>query len=114
MSTKRKKNRMHLEKQMLPKLNMLGFILLFFSLCSLVYAFYAHRDVSMDTPPLQYAMQEEGVSIDLIVNEYDLSAAPPEYFLNFYLISTIFASVGTLCFIISKNKNANLVNINRK
>lgn len=106
MNRKQKKTYLYeVEKQLIPRLGVLGGLLLFFSVCSLVYGFFVHPfPMTMDSLP-QTEMQSEGLALDLVkVGEDKPATLLPEDILNFYFVALVFASIGFFCLFTSWKK----------
>ena len=88
-----KKQKLHTELLLLPRLRYMGYSLLLFSLCFFIYA--------LSTPS-----SKEPMTIPSLPEE-ELSAfaeTVPHDTFNFYAISSLFASLGIVCLFTSKKK----------
>ena len=85
------------EKKLRPRLNYMGYIMFFFTACSLGFAIITPQEVPIGPESESLAGPDEEL-IDL---------NPREIF-NFYIVSLIFAAVGSSCFLISWRKKKNL------
>lgn len=99
MNRKHKKNYLHeVEQQLIPRLGALGALLLFFSVCSLIYGFFVHPLPLVENGEPGPAIQSEGLILDLVrVGEDDPTTILPEDILNFYFVALLFASIGFFC-----------------
>lgn len=94
-----------IEKQLIPRLSFLGGLLIFFGLCSLVYAFYVHPLPTIDNFIPDTEKQTEWLSLELEEIESDIAKiVTPEEILNFYCVSLIFGSLGLFCLFTSWKK----------
>lgn len=91
------------EKILAPRLGVIGWILLSFSLASLVYGFFVHPLADQIAKELPAEIQTLGIDADLI--EPSLTASlNAEDVLNFYSISILFGVLGLFCVITSHTK----------
>lgn len=99
MNTKQRKLSLQkIEQQLIPRLGILGGILLTFSICSLVYGFYVHPLSNVDESLPQTEMQSQGMDLEPIkVDEDDPKTLLPEDILNFYFVSLVFGAIGFFC-----------------
>jgi len=96
-----------IEKQLIPRLKVMGFILFAFSVCSCFYAYFSANysspyDTDGFTSPEEMKMAS-GLSFgdDPESPPFELTAA--EKF-NFYFVAFVFASVGVGCILLSIKK----------
>ena len=93
------------EKQLIPRLSLLGWILLFFGVCSLIYGFYVHPLPSIDNFIPETEKQIESLSLEVEQIESDIAKiVTPEEIFNFYIVSVIFAGLGLFCLFTSWKK----------
>ena len=96
-----------IEKKLIPRLRVMGFILFAFSLCSLSYAYFS---MSYDSPfdDDGFLSVTEETAFSGFSFEDDPASPPfeltPGERLNFYIVAAIFAAVGIGCLAISKKK----------
>ena len=79
----------HIERKLLPRLKLMGYIFFVLSLASLFFV------LTFEEPP---AVESEG-----FIEEEELELSPTEV-LNFYVISLVFASLGTTCLLLKKKR----------
>ncbi len=84
-------NHQEIEKQLIPRLRKLGFILIAFSVVAFASTF-------IPEPEQELAVSEEGFIPDF-------EEPPP---LNMYIVAMIFASVGATCITIAWKKKNNI------
>jgi len=101
-----------IEKKLLPRLKIMGYLMLTFCLAAFVFALTVKEETEVIGPLPQEGFtdpeQTEAVSeIELSSEEGQLELNPTEV-LNFYLVSFIFAVVGTSCFLIAWKKRKKL------
>ncbi|MCX6990129.1 MAG: hypothetical protein NTX49_03570 [Chlamydiae bacterium] len=94
-----------IEKQLITRLSFLGGLLIFFSACSLAYAFYVHPLPTIDNFIPDTEKQTGWLSLEIEEIESDIAKiATPEEILNFYCVSLIFGSLGLFCLFTSWKK----------
>ena len=94
-----------IEKQLIPRLSFLGWVLLFFGVCSLIYGFYTHPLSSIDNLGAETQKQTEWLSLEIEQIESDMAKmVTPEEVFNFYIVSIIFAGLGLFCLFTSWKK----------
>jgi ABC-type glycerol-3-phosphate transport system permease component len=101
-----------MERKLLPRLKFMGYVMLVFCLAAFIFAFSFKEETEIIGPPPQEGFtdpdQTEAVSkIELISEDGQLELNPTEV-LNFYLVSFIFAVIGTTCFLIAWKKKKKL------
>lgn len=90
---KKRKQKHKTELLLLPRLRYMGYSLLFFSLCFFLYAF---SSPSSEKPSTILPLPEEELSAFAETDPHDT--------LNFFAISSLFASIGLVCLFTSKKK----------
>jgi hypothetical protein len=96
---------LEIEKKLIPRLKAIGLILLSFSACSLLYAYFTPSYNASSTDHFATPSDLEKVA-GLSLDDPDsppLELTPTER-LNFYFVSFIFTAVGLTCVLISKKK----------
>lgn len=90
---RKKKQKRKIELLLLPRLRYMGYSLLLFSLCFFFYAFNTHSSEKPSNIPY---LPEEELSAFAEIGPHDT--------LNFFAISSLFASLGLICLFTSKKK----------
>ena len=88
---------LEIEKKLLPRLKLMGYIFIALSCASLLFVIF------QSSP--QEISDISNIEIEIGVTEIELN---PLEVLNFYAIAFIFASVGFLCFFLTKKKKQEL------
>ena len=105
-------NKIEVEKKLLPRLKFMGYIFSFLAVVTLIFAMV----VKEESPPLSQFTQigfpvleeiEAASGLSLLVEEGELELNALEV-LNFYMVSFLFAAVGTSCFLITWKKRKKL------
>ncbi|MBS0621004.1 MAG: hypothetical protein JSS61_06060 [Verrucomicrobia bacterium] len=84
------------ERSLIPRLKFMGTVFFFFSIASLLYAVLGKQEEQT------FAL----AGIDLVEETTD--DPHPHEVLNFYLVSTLFSSLGGTCFWIARSKQKTL------
>jgi hypothetical protein len=93
-----------IERKLLPRLKLVGYIMYTFCLVSLTYAI-----VGPGMPELELAANNYNLTqLAGLPLEEELPELPHNEVLNYYLISSVFAVMGTGCFIIAWKKRKKL------
>jgi hypothetical protein len=105
MNIKNKKFfQLQIEKQLAPRLGILGAILMLFSITSLIYGLNVHPKQTQDSFVVS-TIQSQGPDLDFAKVGYDdPSTLIPEDILNFYFVSLVFGTLGILCLFTSRKK----------
>lgn len=102
----KKAHKFRIERQLIPRLKLLGVLLLFFGLCSFVYGLFVHTLSPEETPELASTQNN---SIELFeMSEAGIDDILPEDALNFFFVALVFSSVGLGCVFISWKKRHSL------
>lgn len=96
-ATKKKIDR-EIEKLLLPRLKLIGGILVVFSLIAFSYTFFVDQAEKL---PQELIEHPKELDVGLNIDSSPESKDP----LNFFIVSAIFLAVGTTCFFISKKKS---------
>ena len=91
------------EKKLLPRLKIMGYVLLVVSVAALVFAIIAPED-----PEIGPELILESAGGIIMGNDEDLLELSSREVLNYYVISGIFAAVGASCFLIVRQKRKEL------
>jgi hypothetical protein len=100
------------EKNLLPRLKLMGSIMAFTTLVTLVFAFMIDEDSPAASPSAQAGFPvleeiEAASGLSLLVEESELELNPKDV-LNFYMVSFVFAAVSASCFLIAWKKKKTL------
>lgn len=88
-------NKKQIEEKLVPRLNLMGYLLLVFSVCALTYGIVTRPNIYL--PP----MEEEGIEeADLGPDAFDVDGSK----INLYFISATFAVVGLGIIVIARKK----------
>jgi hypothetical protein len=90
----------HVERNLLPRLKLMGYILSGLAVCSLTFAILAPKEPSITQEEFS---SRDAAGMSLNTDEDFLELNPTEV-LNFYMVSFLFASVGAACFLITWKK----------
>lgn len=97
----KKAYQMQVDRLLLPRLKVLGWILIFFSFASFAYGIYVHPLPSSDMLETVPEIQTSGLDL----TDTMLSKTPsPEEVLNFFSIALVFALIGIFCLNTSKKR----------
>ena len=96
----KKPNKKEVEKQLIPKLKMMGYILLVFASICLGYRFTLSEP---QEPQFELFDNEESVAGFSFLDD-DEEALLPTNPKSYYFFATMFSSVGLLCIAIARNK----------
>ncbi len=99
-----------IERKLLPRLKLMGYVFFALSLASFLFVLLAEESNNTFLAPLTEEIGESpSIQTPLIENDLgDEIELSPFDVLNFYVVSLIFASVGTLCFYLTKKKKDEL------
>ncbi len=102
----KEKHALEVERTLLPRLKFMGYVLYVWSAASLAFAFM----VPEENPSSAYAnfTIPNFIGMTFEEDEEDLPEYKATEVLNFFLVSAIFAAVGTTCFWIEKKKRKTL------
>lgn len=105
------------EYKLIPRLTCMGYIFSCLSLISLIFAFFVHAD---KTPLAPLIIDEKNILADIqeisdtaLLTEMHSLEVSAEDILNFYVVSLIFASIGTSIFFIASKKKKTFELISR-
>ena len=93
----KRKKKMHIERLLLSRLKIMGYILCIFSLAWFLYALVTSY-TGPDSLLQEFALQQDSLGIDFVEGS-------PHEVLNFFLIALLFFFLGILCFFISRKRN---------
>ena len=99
------------EKKLLPRLKLMGYIMSVLSAATLIFALVIKEDsttpesIQAGFPVLEEIEASSGMA--LLMEEGELEFNPTEV-LNFYIVSLIFATIGISCFLITRKKRKRL------
>lgn len=95
-----------IERQLIPRLKLMGVILLFFGLFSLIYAFFVHPLTSDGIITEEEFSQESQDVASRVINSLErIDETPvPEETLNFFGVAIVFSSIGLSCIFIAWKK----------
>lgn len=94
--------KLEMERKLLPRLRLMGYIFFALALATLIFILTFEEELPSAESQL------ETTSSLLIEEESLLDSNPTEVF-NFYLVSLLFASLGSLCIFIEKRKKRDLM-----
>jgi hypothetical protein len=99
------------EKKLVPRLKFMGYVMYVLSLIAFAFAFTIKEEGEIIQPLQEGFTEPEEIEaltgIYLMSDDDELELGPTEV-LNFYLVSSIFAVVGTSCFLIVWKKKKTL------
>jgi hypothetical protein len=93
--------KLEIERKLLPRLRLMGYIFFVLALSAFIFILTFEEEL-----PSAESQLETTASL-LIEEEALLESNPTEVF-NFYLVSLLFASLGSLCLFIEKKKKRDL------
>lgn len=95
------------ERKLLPRLKFMGYVMYTLAVASLCFAIFIGKNEGKGTELLQEGIQYAAASLNLDSDE-ELFEFNADEVLNFYIVSLIFATVGSACFLIAKKKKKTL------
>ncbi len=102
------KVQLEVEQKLLPRLKIMGYLMIFLTLIALVFAILSPTEstIGPEIETQDFAnLQSSGINIG---NEEDLLDLNVKDVLNFYMVSFVFALVGASCFLIGWKKKKTL------
>ena len=102
---KKKKLQQQIDKQLIPRLGIIGSILILFGVLSVIYGFMVHPIPKKALLSENDPMLLEGIGMQLVeLVEDQPNTLLPENILNFYLVAVVFGSIGSFCIYIASIK----------